>query len=113
MFLAWDGFYWSFLFWVSFIVMIIYPFQRFSANNSINNATSVFCDTNYWIERDLVISDIATFINPFLWLQIVRDPLIGYSISVPMDQRYWNWHMTVLISIVMLAHTRKRLAYWL
>ena len=106
-----------FSFWVSFIVAIIsLRFRDFPPIIQSIMRLAFFATPIIWIERDLGdFGGLLLLINPFLWfLKIVRDPLIGYSISV----NAWIiaigiTTMTVLISIVMLAHTRKRLAYWL
>ena len=73
-FLAWDGFYIFFSFWVSFIVAIIS--LRFRTFPPIIQSIMrlAFLHTNIWIERDLVIWRIATSYQPFLWfLKIVHD----------------------------------------
>ena len=97
-----------FSFWVSFIVAIIsLRFRDFPPIIQSIMRLAFFATPIIWIERDLGdFGELLLLINPFLWfLKIVRDPLIGYSISV----NAWfialgSTTRTVLMSIVMLAH---------
>lgn len=104
-------------FWVAMLLAIIsLRYRDFPPIAQSVIRVAFFATPVIWIERNLgTFGEWVVLLNPFgYFLKIVRDPILGYgfptqawlvAISISL--------VTMLISIMTIAFTKKRISYWL
>ena len=105
-----------FVFGASLIVAVLTPRFR-DIGPLINNLTTVgfFLTPVMWRPSDLVKNQFITHYNPFAQLlEIVRNPFLGlpptdWAIKVSIGSAIFS----VVLGLLILAWSRKRLAFWL